>query len=110
MAASSAGAQLGEIALGFGVDTGFVSGALLYVAGRSGFACVNADGTLVWKALRVMDAGWVTAKTALVCTDGNGVELWRTEDPGTTYVGDGQGLLLGDQVAQPDAFGAATRD
>jgi len=104
------GKELGQVALGFGIDTGFVAGGLLYVAGGSGFACVNADGAIVWKALRIMEAGWLSGKTALVCTDANGIELWRTEEPGPTFIGEGQGLLLGELVAQPDAYGAGTRD
>lgn len=105
-----AGTFLGEIALGFGVKAGFVRGDFLFVAGGSGFACLTAEGAVVWKALRVVDAGWVSSKVAFAGTDAAGNELWRSAETAGRSRDHGEGLLLGDDVAQPDMRGDASLD
>lgn len=94
------GKALREVKLEFGPTAGLVTGDRLYVAGPGGAAALTATGDLLWSAKSAPKGGF-SLKHFLSCKNAQGVETWREE----TAFADGRnnpGLLLGEQIAQPD--------
>jgi hypothetical protein len=90
-----------DVELEFSPTNGLVHESLLHLVGKSGAACIDADGRVLWMASQpAMTKTW-SFDFSLQCTRGDGAELWKV-DAGVL----GQpAMCLGNQVAQPDHKG-----
>ena len=101
------GAPLSTIKIPIHPSSIAVDGDCFYLADLGGAVCIRADGTMVWGFRHeVMRQAWEgdIGEEAIICRDARGEELWRM--PVQTFnPNEGAGIVIGDQVVQPDRRG-----
>lgn len=97
---AASGKALREVKLAFCPSAGLVSGERLFVAGPEGAAALTAAGDVLWSVGRETQ-GVLSMRQLLACRSADGIELRREV---VAIAGDraNPGLMLGEQVAQPD--------
>ena len=94
------GHSIGRVPLGFTPTAGVHTGDRLFVAGPDGAAALTTTGEILWSAKHEHAKGF-SLKSFYACARGDGTEMWRQECTSPSRYAN-PGLVLGDQVAQPD--------
>ncbi len=94
------GQRYGAIPLEFVPSAVIATGDRLFLAGPEGAAAVSVDGSVIWSAKQEFAKGFTISQN-VICTGGDGQELWTEKVSGSSRY-DNPGMLFADQVAQPD--------
>jgi hypothetical protein len=93
------GKSIGGTQLPFTPSTGLCHDGRLFLAGRSGVACLDLECNLLWSAVQPALTKTWSFDFSLQCKSEDGTELWSVD---TGVTGTAPGMCVGDAITQPD--------